>query len=846
MNFEIAEQIRDDNCIKCKMCDGARVICQVGDGPRRADIMVVSKFPNSKKYQNIINQGLEEVGIDPARCFHTAAVKCLSWDVDPGKKDIKACTTNYLDAEIALVKPKWILAFGNEALLATTGHSGITKYRSKVIERSGYSVIPTISPASVQRNPGQRAGWLADLRFFSNQVQGLEGGVAKPKIAIIDTVAKLEALKQKLVGARLISYDVETTGEAEFLEGSAIVSLSATTILHDGSMLVWALPLYHPQSPFRGVWEKVLRALWKYIRPIKKTVAHNGKYDARWLRQFAWPEIGVTFDTMLASHILDENRPKGLKSLAPSLLGVAPWGIDTKDLLNKPIKEVLIYNALDTFYTYHLYLYFKEDFKKNPALLRIFKYVTMESNEVLIQAELDGVWMDRTRLATHKKIAFDMEREWLDKLMAYVPDPSECEGWPGKGKKQKPAEINFNASNWSRWFLFDHLGLPVLGRGKDTEDGEPGKPSMAEAIMMTLKEFHDVPALMLERTRWNKIGQFMTAYENNLDANDRIHTTFKLAGTVTGRLSSGKEDEEKFNGAMKDRKGINLQQVPRDPFVRGLFGAPPGYLFVEADFSQVELRVVAFIAPERHMKLLYQTGQDIHLATASNVLGVPADRVTKEDRKKAKAVNFGFVYGMGWKKFIATAWANYELIFTEEEAQAVRAAYFQQFPDLVDWHRRQRRLVHKYKRVQSPIGRIRHLPDIDSPDKAVQGEAERQAINSPVQSFASDMTQLSMSMVAKQFKELDLDAKVIGTVHDASLFQVRQDQVGLAMPLIKDTMQNLPLRRLFGVDIDVPIIADIKVGTHWGDAQELHEDQVYDWDEPIIAEILERREVALA
>lgn len=841
--------------------------------------MVVSRLPNSQKYQDLINKALADVGIDPGTVFHTAAIKCRNWDVEPGRKDEKACQT-YLDAEIALIKPKWVLAFGNEALRATTGHSGITKYRGQVIERAGYSVIPTISPASVQRNPGQMAGWLGDLRLFARMVRGEAGRIEPPKIAVIDTAAKLMKLKRKLEGAQLLSYDVETVGEAEFVDGAAIVSLSGTSILHDGKMLVWALPLYHPQSPFRKSWQKALLSLRKVLEACPKQIAHNGKYDARWMRQFGLKDMSVTFDTMLACHILDENRAKGLKVLGTTILGVAPWGIDTKKLLETPIMEVLKYNALDTYYTYHIYLHFKAELLKQPQLARIFKYITMRSNDKLIQAELDGVWMDRERLATNTKIAQDLEAVELEKLMKWIPDPeyrcseycthnwaSQCDcqpctwlrentdfqheprcayGWPRAGKRGKPADVNFNPSNWSRWFLFEYLDLPVLERGKDTEDGDPGKPSMAESVMLELKHQHEVPKIMLERTKWNKTSQFLTAYDENLDDNDRIHTTFKLAGTVTGRLSSGKEDEEKFNGAMKDRKGINLQQVPRDPFVRGLFGAPPGYLFVEADFSQVELRVVAFIAPERHMKYLYQTGQDIHRATASSVLGVPMDKVSKTDRKKAKAVNFGFVYGMGAKKFVTTAFNNYEVVFTLEEAEAVREAYFQQFPDLKQWHNRQRRLVRKYQRVQSPIGRIRHLPDIMSPDKGVQGEAERQAINSPVQSFASDMTQLSMVMVDNQFKKLGIDGKIIGTVHDASLFQVRQDQVGFAMPIIKDTMQNLPLERLFGVDIDIPIIADIKVGTHWGDAQELEEAQVYDWDEAIIAEILERRELALA
>jgi len=260
-----------------------------------------------------------------------------------------------------------------------------------------------------------------------------------------------------------------------------------------------------------------------------------------------------------------------------------------------------------------------------------------------------------------------------------------------------------------------------------------------------------------------------------------------------------------------------------------MFGAAPGYTFIEADFSQVELRVVAFLSRDKTMMRLYQTGQDIHRATASNVLGIPPSQVSKDDRKKAKAVNFGFVYGMGWKKFIATAFEKYELTFTEAEAQQVRKLFFEQFQGLFPWHARQRRLVNQYGRVQSPLGRIRHLPDIFSGDQGVRGEAERQAINSPVQSFASDMTMLSMLEINRKFLKKKLPGYTIGTVHDALLFEVRTEAVGDALPIIKDTMENLPLEHKFGVVLDIPIISDLKVGTHWGDARELEPDEVYNW-----------------
>lgn len=817
--------IRNENCEECKLYQTTDTVCETGLGSLSDPIWVVSKMPNSESFQNSLEESLRKVGIDPGNCYFTHALKCRTFDQDASRSDAKACKA-YLDAEILEGRPKWILAFGNEALAATTGHSGITKWRTKVLEKSignhRYKVIATVSPAAVTRNPGQKASWEADLQFFAAQVKGKAAKVEQPGIFYVNTKEKFDQFKKVLAKTKRLSYDIETNGFDEFTEDSRIVSLAGTSELKSGKLIVWALPLWHPKSPFRSSWRKVLRVIAKYFDEIPIQIAHNGKFDARWLRQFDVP-AKVTFDTMLACHILDENRLKGLKPQVTSRFGVADWSIDTGKLIDTDLRDVLKYNALDTYYTWHLYLEVKAELLENPRLLRIFQKLTIPANEMLIEAERRGIWRDPEKLATAIKISTDMQQDIESKLYEWVPEPG-CEGWPRRGKTKNPVALNFNPSNWSRWWLFEHLKFPAI------EVGKTG-PSMKESVMMEIRDKtgHEVPKLLLERVKWNKYGtSFLPQYDELADANGRIHTTFKLAGTVTGRLSSGKPDEDKVSLA-KNNRGVNIQQVPRDPLVRGIFGAQPGYVFVEADFSQVELRVVAFLSRDQTMIRLYQTGQDIHTMTAANVLGIPVSQVDKDARKKAKAVNFGFVYGMGWRKFIATAYEKYDAIFTTAEAQQVRKLFFEQFSGLQPWHARQRRLVNHNGRVQSPLGRIRHLPDIYSEDEGVRAEAERQAINSPVQSFASDMTMLSMLLINDRFKEQGLDAYVIGTVHDSLLFEVNKKHTAWALPIIKDTMENLPLQKKFGVYLDVPIVADVAVGTHWGGARELTNEEVYDY-----------------
>lgn len=837
----------NSRCKLCKMHEYADEVCEPGFGPKQADVMVVSRMPNSKTYQEMIEAELSQAGVDLSRVFFTSVIKCRAFDVDPGKKGTKLCAETYLDAEIAAIKPKFILGFGNEALAALTPHSGIMKWRGRVEEINGAQIVTTVSPASVTRNPGQKGAWQADLQLFASTISGHAGTLEIPKMAVIDSKEKLKKLRSLMMRATLISYDIETAGLDEWDSSGGIVSLSGTMLYPDGQgnerLLVWVIPLDHPQSVFRRIWQDVLRYIAKAFRRIPKQIAHNGKFDAKWLRAYG-VDAKVTFDTMLAAHLLDENRLKGLKPLARMLLGVAPWGIDTKDLRNTPINQVMKYNCLDTFYTYHIYLILREDLIAKPRLLRIFKMLTMPANEKLIEVERRGIWIDRQKLESATKTAFDM-RDMLDaELMMYVPTPDEEPTWPKMGKKAKFAEVNFNASNWMRWWMFEYLKFPVIERGKPKEDGRPGDPSLAEATIVTLKELypdHPVLKLLEDRSKWQKYcSTYVTRYQEVADDNDRIHTTFKLAGTVTGRLSSGKEDEEKITATRDRGRGVNLQQVPRDPFIRGLFGAPPGWSFVEADFGQIEFRLAVFISRDKNGLRLIRNGVDVHLEMAAKMTGKPRTKVTKDERKAAKPVNFGYLYGMWWKKFIETAKMKYGIHFSDDEAKASRIAFFDMYPGFVHWHNRQRRLVHNHGRVQSPLGRIRHLPDIHSADKMVQQEAERQAINSPVQSMASDMCVLSMILIDDEFVRQGIRGHTLGLVHDAVNFEIHNDDLSRALPIIKDIMEHLPLKSKFGCEIDIPIEADLKVGSHWGHAKEVSTEQAYNFHKYIHEFVTER------
>jgi len=834
----------DNQCLLCAEHD----VESYAIGPRDAKIVVVTNRKSSGRFQDALDLQLKELGLDITQVLFTPVIKCRSFDVSLSNKRLREHAARYLLPELDRYPREFILCLGNEALLAVVGKSGITKYRGKTFEYKGADVISSVSPSAVNRNPGQKPGYIADLRLFINKVNGTATGIPDPKYLVADSKENLRKVFKILDMTEEIYIDIETNSKEYYQDDAAMVSLAATCVVVDSfgkHRAVFAVPLFHPQSPWRSRWREILRLLGLHCNHIKRVVAHNASFDCKWLI-WCGMKLYPTFDTMLAIHNMDENIQRGLKPQAMARLGVESWGIDTGSLLRTPIAEVLHYNVLDTWYMYWVKQQLVEELKKDLRIARIFKFLTMPAQRDLINSELRGAWIDVKRLKERKPIAeANLARIEANIFKAAKLDEVPADVWPHnvkhlvRGDKIIPWEVNFNASNFARWMLFDWLELPINDeqRGKVKEDGGPGNPSMKEEVLLHLQAetHHPVIDHMLERVTAQKhLSSFFNPYEELYDENHRLHTTFKLAGTVTGRLSSGKSDPDKISGSRGKMRGVNLQQVPRDPFIRGLFGAPPGWTFVEADYSQIELRIAAYLADETTMKHIYANNGDIHLSTAARVTGLPESQITKEIRKVVgKPINFGFLYGMGWRKFIETAFNNYGSVFTEAEAQAARIVYFQLYPKLLPWHAKQRRLVNEYGRVVSPLGRIRHLPDIYSPDRGVRMEAERQAINSPVQGFGSDMAVIAMIEINRRLRELGWDqyAHCLGLVHDAINFEIRDDYVARVIPIIKDCMEDLDhLYRRFGVVIDIPIIADVSVGQHWGDKLELTAEQVYDFD----------------
>ena len=460
------------------------------------------------------------------------------------------------------------------------------------------------------------------------------------------------------------------------------------------------------------------------------------------------------------------------------------------------LKRLAVYNGRDTDKTFQLYKVLKAQLKDNARLGRIFTRLMMPASNVLTKVERTGLPLNVAQTQTALE---EVETNRVDvdaKLRLHVPE-------------HKRAGFNPNSHQQVAQWLFFDLSLPII------ESTAKGAPSSREAVLIRLAREHEAPKLLLELRALVKRAQFYRSWLTTADSKGRLHTQYKLFGTVTGRLSS---------------EGPNLQQVPRERSARSCFAAPVGWRFVEADFSQAELRIAAQLAPDRVLQRIFHEGRDPHMETAAEMARKPAKMVEESDatgktewRKKAKGVNFGFLYGMGEDHFVEYAETNYDFSPTESEAHEYREAFFRKYPGLLPWHDRQRRLAHRYQGVNSPIGRVRHLPDVLSSDRRVQKDAERQAINSPVQSLASDFMLVSMVLLDDRLPPRS--AYIVGTVHDALLFLVKTAHVPIVVPLIKRTMEKdmvKAVHKWFGFEVTVPIEAEVNVGPAWGIKEETY------------------------
>lgn len=805
------KELRNPNCTLCPIHEeGAKYVCMVGDGPERVDYMIIGEAPGQHEDEvshkpftgpagDLLNKLLKDAGLKRSMFVVSNSVMCRPLNNrDPETKEIKTCWTNYGQHLLSMVQPKIVILMGRFALQAVMGRKqGITEARGHEFVKDGITFLPTFHTSYALRQPGIKR-WIAEDLAYFRRIAGLDDTRAETKPELVSNWFRLREVVDQLMQAETVAVDLETAGLDPFNPKRKIWCMS----LSDREGHGYVVPIEHPifsiaQPNISG------NDVWTLLRPLiesKKTriVGHNYKFDMKWMMTRGI-KPNVTFDTLQAAHLLDENRKHNLKSLGQSYLGVRYWGSGKQFEGEEPPKfgdDEILYAAKDADYDRQLYFRQREELLADHRLARVFQYIVMPSLRALAQMEYHGIPVDlpklRTRITEAKVKVQDAEEE-LEHLI---------------GKK-----INWNSPRQVAQVLFTDLELPILSVTK-TGQASTGKPVLAE-----LKE-QESPVIkaLLEYRRWGKLLSTYLLPWSKLatEAHPYLHTIYHVEGTVTGRLSSG------------DRrlKAPNLQNIPRDGFVKGCIGGIPGWFIVEADLSQIEMRIAAVLSKDPMLHRSFREKIDVHRLTSSRLLGKAIDAITDEERFLAKAVNFGFIYGMGSAKFQTYAKTTYDLTISYEDSLAFRETYFQLYRALTPWHEHQRVMVRKYGYVRSPLGRIRRLPDIESSNWEVAAEAERQAINSPVQGTASDFILLALAIltdeliheVTKQFEKLRQDEiRVIATVHDSLVFMIKEDKIDKWMPIIQNVMENLPLKRLFDWTPTVPIEVEIKQYRWWGE-----------------------------
>lgn len=831
----------DRNCTLCRLHQDAKTVCLLGKGPKRCDVMVIGEAPGKEedeqgvpfvgKSGRMLREMLEDAGLDPEECFITNAVSCRPPENrQPTKGEIKKCK-QWLDYQIAIVKPKFVLLLGNTPLQSITGKEGITRRRGRPFEQDGIIFLPAFHPAFILRDETQRVFLEKDLKTFASIVK--EGEIPREENVVPRVVLTWDDVDEMIAAMKgTISCDLETTCLYPWQKYNAKGESAPANITFTGigtSKGEFSIP--HPAmegSPWSE--EDIDEILGRIEERLRHcfVVWHNGKFDCLWL----WVKYGrewrhfLHFDTMLAHYALDENSRHGLKELAQRFCGAPDWDIDKDDKRgNTSIEKLALYHGHDLYYTRMLFKVFTKMLRQDEQIEAVFDHILMPMARMFTAIEYDGVHVDIEK--------FDDAEELLTKELATSEE-----------ELKKYGNINWGSTKQLSNLLYNELGLEPM------EFTKTGNPSCSESAINQIDHPCTSALRAFKKAKQQKSffieGWKPFLHKRRVNGSDHyfLHPSFKLHGTVTGRPSC---------------ENPNLQQVPRDPRIRSLISAPPGWTLVEFDLSQIELRIAAELANETTLLNVFATGGDAHWLTAMREIersdaypelvvktgkalakknkisyseaievlleagadaAAEVDKEWKELRKKAKAVNFGYLYGMWWKKFKMYARDNYGVEVTDEQAEDSRKAFFSLYPKFETWHKRQRNFARRNGYVRSLSGRKRRLPKaMLAEDCMERREAERQAINSPVQSFASELNLMSAIQITEEYDRSVL--RLCGTVHDAILAYIRNDKVLEIGNRLLQIMRRPALMDVLGIELNVPIEAEAKVGS-WSIGIDFH------------------------
>ncbi|WP_424409763.1 DNA polymerase I [Pasteurella sp. PK-2025] len=601
--------------------------------------------------------------------------------------------------------------------------------------------------------------------------------IDRRQYACLLSLTELEQWRDKLSQATLIAIDTETDN----LDYMAANLIGISFALENGDAAY--LPLRHDYvgAPEQVDFDTALALLKPILEnPAIQKVGQNIKYDLSILARYDIDVKGIAYDTMLLSYVLDSTGRHNMDDLAKRYLGHQT--ISFEDIAGKgkgqltfnqiPLEQAAEYAAEDADITMKLQQVLWPKISEHPTLVALYQTMELPLLSVLSRIERHGVLIDCDAL-------FAQSHEISARLTQLEQQAYELAG----------QRFNLASTKQLQEILFEKLGLPIL---KKTPKGAP---STNEEVLEELAYDHALPKLLVEHRGLSKLK---STYTDKLPQmvnpqTGRVHTSYHQAVTATGRLSSS--DPNLQNIPIRNEEGRRIRQafIPRE-----------GFTMVAADYSQIELRIMAHLSQDAGLINAFQAGKDIHRATAAEIFALPLDQVSSEQRRRAKAINFGLIYGM------SAFGLSRQLGIPRPEAQQYIDLYFQRYPGVQQFMHDIRETAKSQGYVSTLFDRRLYLPDIQSSNAIRRKAAERVAINAPMQGTAADIIKRAMIELDRQIAD-NPDIQMIMQVHDELVFEVRADKVAEFSQLIKHTMEN-------AAKLAVPLIVDVGVGHNWDEA----------------------------
>jgi len=593
------------------------------------------------------------------------------------------------------------------------------------------------------------------------------------------TQERFEHWLEKLNQAELFAFDTETTS----LNYTRAEIVGISFAIEAGKAAYVPLAHDYPDAPEQLNREKILNSLKPLLEnPDKAKLGQNLKYDANVLANYDIEMQGIQHDTMLASYVFNSTATKhNMDDLAKKYLGVET--IHYEDIAGKgakqicfsevPIEQAGPYAAEDADITLRLHQVLSTKLASHPALKALYKDIEVPLVSVLSRIERNGVLIDSAMLA-------QQSLELANHIIALEQHAHDLAG----------KVFNLGSPKQIQEILYDQQKLPIL---KKTPKGQP---STAESVLQELAIDYPLPKLILE---YRSMSKLKSTYTDKLpqqisDKTGRVHTSYHQAVAATGRLSSS--DPNLQNIPIRSAEGRKIRQA---------FIAPEGYKLIAADYSQIELRIMAHLSADEGLLTAFSNGIDIHSATAAEVFGVTVEQVTTDLRRSAKAINFGLIYGMS-----AFGLAQ-QLGLSRGQAQEYIDLYFTRYPGVKNYMDNIREQAKEQGYVETLFGRRLYLPEIHSRNAARRKYAERTAINAPMQGTAADIIKIAMLNTHQWLKGDLSENKMIMQVHDELVFEVAEQQVEAFSNTIREIMCS-------AAQLNVPLIVDIGIGDNWDEA----------------------------